>query len=164
MKAILSFVALLLFFQSCSKEEFEPLKEPQTTVKIPGSFQGTIKYVYFEDWISGVRGGGSGTHFFIEFKEPLSPEISLSQLYFRGKQAKVIAVSDLRYVANFTNRETNSEDTVLSDSDADKMTLFIEPPFPIEDGEALLEYFDNQQINYYRIAKIEERELVFYPQ
>jgi len=165
MKAILLLTAILFFSQSCTKEDFASQTEEQSANRIGYDFQANIQSVYFENWISGVRGGGSGTNFFMGFKEPLPEGVVLSQLYFRGKKAPVIALSKFSYTANFSDNGVNPNDNPSSGADTGKTAMLVaEPPFPIEDDQALLEYYDNQELSYYLLTKVEEKELVFLPE
>lgn len=162
MKKFLVLTAVLFFFQSCSKEEFESPKDPQTTARIQTAFPVEITNAYYESWISGVRSGGSGTNFFMEFKQPLSENLFLSQLYFRGQKTKIATLSELRFVANYRDVVVDPED--LLEGDLSRAANRDEPPIPIGFDEALLEYYDNQQLMYHVISKIEVRESIFEPQ
>lgn len=162
MKKILILTTVLFFFQSCSKEEFESPKNPETTAKAEAAFPVEISNVYYETWISGVRSGGSGTNFFLEFKEPLSENLFLTHVYFRGQKAKIAALSDVRFVASYRDLVLDPED--LLEGDLSRVATRDELPFPIEDHQALLEYYENQQLSYYLISKIEIREPVYEPQ
>lgn len=164
MKRFFVLTALFLFFQSCSKEEFDSTRYDSADKGVIVDSPLEIKNTYFENWVSGVRGGGSGTHFFIELKAPLSEATSFGYLYFRGQKAKVIALSELRYLADFHNI-TNPTDVIASDAATGKMAALAEnPPFPIDNDQALLEYFVNSELNYYLIKKVSEQESEFAPQ
>ncbi len=163
MKRILALTAIFFFFQSCTEEEFDSAKiDPADKAAMVNS-PVEIKNTYFENWVSGVRGGGGGTHFFIELKAPLSEATSFGYLYFRGQKTKVITLSELLYLANFPNN-ANPADDVSSGSATVKSTLLENPPFPIDDDQALLEYFVNRELNYYLIKKVSEQESEFQPQ
>ena len=163
MKRILALTAIFFFFQSCSKEEFDSTNYDSADKGVLANAPIEIKNTYFENWVSGVRGGGAGTHFYIELKEPISDGIFLGELYFRGQKTKVIALSELLYLANFPNN-ANPADDVSSGSATVKSTLLENPPFPIDDDQALLEYFVNRELNYYLIKKVSEQESEFTPQ
>lgn len=157
MKAILLFTTIILFFQSCSKEELELKQDSGAASKMAGVAQPEITLAYFIDWVSGVRGGGGGTDFFIELKAPLPEEMALSSVVFRGKQAKIYALSEVVSVANFTDKIINPEDQV-EQSETSRLAG------PLPDDQALLVYYVNGEINYHTITKVEERQKIQDPE
>jgi hypothetical protein len=164
MKRIFALIALFFFFQSCSKEEFDSTKYDSADKGVLASSPIEIRNTYIENWVSGVRGGGAGTHFFIELKAPLSETTSFGYLYFRGQKTKVITLSELQHQADFHNI-ANPTDAIASDAATGKTAVLAEnPPFPIDDDQALLEYFVNRELNFYLIRKVSEQESEFTPQ
>ena len=58
-----------------------------------------IGETYFQNWVAGVQGGGSGTNFFIQCKKAAPKEMVLKALYFRGKKAPITKHSENLYTA-----------------------------------------------------------------
>ena len=65
------------------------------------------------------------------------------------------------YFKNQNNRD------VIMDGDATKEALNIPPekiPFQLNENEAVVSYFENDKMVYYKISNIEEKEILAYPQ
>lgn len=164
MKTILLLLAVMFFSQNCSKPELEQSKEQEMGNKIVDKFPVEIGSVYFESWVSGVRGGGAGTNFYIEFKTRLPKEIVLKQLYFRDKQSALDPSSETLYLSKFINNEINPRDDVLMNYETStSRTIAGISPFPIKDNQAILEYVIKDELFHYLISDVKERELEFYP-
>lgn len=150
MKKLALILLFLSFFISCHSQ-----KEAAKAMKA------TIGETYFENWVAGVRGGGSGTNFFIHCKKPVPKAIILKALYFRNKKAPIHKDSKMVYSAGFTG-EANTErgnDPNPSTVKGEKTT----PPFPITDNEAIIEYSFKGKKAYYKLNRIKEQELKAYP-
>ena len=65
--------------------------------KVQEKFPIGITKVYHQRWVAGVRGGGSGTGFYITFEKELPNDIELNQLYFRKGVAKSHKISETEY-------------------------------------------------------------------
>lgn len=165
MKTILLLLAVVLFSQNCSNPEMEQKDEHETTAKIQNDFPVVIGGVYFENWTSGVRGGGAGINLFIEFKAALPKEIVLKQLYFRDKKSSLNQLTETSYVSRFLNADANPKDNIVLSYEArNSEKNSASPPFVIKDNQAVLEYFKNEELNYYLISDIKELPLQFYPE
>lgn len=164
MKTILLFITMLFFFQGCTKQEMEESKVEAANSKLLHEFPVEIKIAYFEGWISGVQGGGSGTNFFIELSEPLPKEVFMKNVLFRGNKAAVFPISELLYVVRFSNG-SNSGEGIPTDYDTFRMlTNSVPSTTPIKDDQALLEYVSNGEIIWYLITNVKEQEPNFFPE
>ncbi|MCL9809903.1 hypothetical protein [Flavobacterium luminosum] len=75
-----------------------------------------IDEVYFENWVAGIRGGGSGTNFHIRFSQGLPKEIKIQQLYFRGKVESLQPIDNFNYLVSFKgNANWDRADIMESD-------------------------------------------------
>jgi hypothetical protein len=148
---------ILLFFLSGITTCF-------SQVVISKYFETKIKKVYYQNWVAGVRGGGGGTGFYIEFTNKLSKDFVLTQLYFRNKKVKITESPDNLYIANL-NRNINQrkQDEITDDANDSPKEVIIKTPFPITENEAILEYTYRNMKRYYKISKIEEKEMLMYP-
>lgn len=161
MKAILFLITVLFFSQSCTKQEMVPETNQGVTNRTQFDFSTEITKTYFQTWVSGVRGGGAGTNFYIEFRNQLPKEIVFGDLFFRNKKVPLLQTSDILYVGIFSNNEINPRDNILTDGVENRSVV---SPLPIKDDEALLEYYDNGELNYYLITNVQEAQLEFYPE
>lgn len=158
-------MAVVFFSQNCSNPEMEQKSELETAAKIRNEFPVEIAGVYFENWTSGVRGGGAGINFFIEFKAALPKEIVLKQLYFRDKKSSLNPLTETSYVSRFLNTDSNPKDNIVMSYETRKCEKSnANTPFVIKDNQAVLEYFKNEELNYFLISDIKELPLQFYPE
>ncbi|WP_395046220.1 hypothetical protein [Flavobacterium sp.] len=150
-------VIILLFF-------FSGITTCFSQVVMSKYFDTKIQKVYYQNWVAGVRGGGGGTNVSIEFTEKPSKHFVLNHLYFRNKKVKVTESTDNVYFANLVrdiNRRVNDE--ITDDANPSEKEKRIKTPFPISEKEAILEYTYKNMKRYYKISKIEEKEMLMYP-
>lgn len=125
-------------------------------------FNNKIQQAYSESWVAGVRGGGSGRNLTIELKNKLPKDITPIQVYFSKSLAKTTKISDTQYQVSFRG-QANWERGNESETDSQPKIITIEPPFKIKDNEAILEYTYKNQIRYFKISNIKEKEPLYYP-
>lgn len=156
MKTILLLFATVLFSQNCSKQVGD--------YTIQKTFPASIQEVYFQNWVAGVQGGGAGTYFYIEFKEKLSKDINLHQVYFRNKKSVVKQESEKLYNVLFLSEANQRTETGSSDENQQKSdATVIHPPFPINENEAVLEYSYKGKKQWYKLTDVKEHEMLAYP-
>ncbi|WP_136667543.1 hypothetical protein [Flavobacterium sp. H122] len=149
MKSLYLILVLILSVQNCSNQ-------------IQDKFPAAVKEVYHQHWIGGVQGGGSGTGFYIEFKTKLPETIVLKQLYFRNGLAQANKTSETQYLFNFVGKANwdRRGELEISDVPAPKT---INPPYPIKENEAILEYLYKGERKYFKISNVKEKEMLAYP-
>lgn len=159
---ILTIIAITLAFST--------IKQTEQTEQFQRCFPQKIKEIYIQKWVSGVRGGGSGTNFYIKFKKPLSNNIQLEKIHFQKQHAKLHLRGDNLYTAHFIsniNRERN-------DLESNSSSQYVVKPinntkqnpnfkFVLKDNEAVLEYTENNKIKFFKIKKIKEIPMIPYP-
>ncbi|RTY95947.1 hypothetical protein [Flavobacterium sp. GT3R68] len=125
------------------------------------AMKATIGETYFQNWVAGVRGGGSGTNFYIQCKKPVPKQIILKALYFRDKKSPIHKDSETEYSAGFTGDANKEKASDLNPTPikGQKVT----PPYPITDNEAIIEYSFKGKKAYYKLSTIKEQELKAYP-
>jgi len=169
MKTILLFITFMFCSLSCTVDEPENGMINQSNalnesgaltdkgVIVPEEeFLQTIKSVYFQNWVSGVRGGGSGTNFFIEFEKKLPKEIVLKQVYFRDKEALINPIEETLYLSSFLNEFSNEGDVLVRENNAARFPI-------IKDNQAILEYSYYGRLGRHTLTDIEQLESEFYP-
>jgi hypothetical protein len=159
MKTILLLMAIVFSFQSCSQQEMEQGTGLDTKSR-EKNFPVKIESVYFENWISGIRGGKSGTDFYIKFGESLPKSILLGRLFFRDKNEVLNPISETLYEARYLNDVYASDDALYKVAGKIRPNEDI-PYLPIKPNEAVLEYYEFGEINYHLIKNIDEIELEF---
>jgi len=163
MKTILLFMTILFFFLGCTKPEIEQSKMEGENSKLLNGFPVEVKIAYFEGWISGVRGGGSGINFFIELSEPLPKEVYLKSVFFRANKASLVPVSETLYVARFVNNVDTGDDLATNYDTYRTAISNAVSTSPIRDDQALLDYVINEEALQYLVSDVKEREPDFYP-
>ena len=128
------------------------------------AFPQEFKSVYFQKWIGGQALTGSGTNFFIEFKQPLSKEIQPQKIYFQNQEAVCKQLNDT-IVAAYFYQKPNKQDLVLNNnaSDKEETTLPQKPKYTLLHNEAVIEYALKGKNLFFKIVAIEEKELIAYP-
>ena len=71
----------------------------------------SIEAPYFQSWVAGAQGGGSGVDVFLPVKD--LNNITPDSLHFRGQRAKVI-YKDQRITARFHTPDNQLEKVILS--------------------------------------------------
>lgn len=120
---------------------------------------------YYQDWVAGVKEGGSGTNFHLRF-QTMEPEVQLQDIYFQGNVVPLERkmTSAIAYVGYLKNK-ANSRDIIM-DSDPIKETVNTPPkkiPFPLEDTDAVISYIYKGSLQYYKIENITRKEMLAYP-
>lgn len=149
MKLLYSILVVILSIQNCSNQ-------------IQDKFPIPIKEVYYQNWVGGVQGGGSGTVFYIEFKKDLPKTLLLKQLYFKEGVVSANKVSDKEFSFSFTGTSNwnRGAETEISDVPQPKPVV---PPLSIKEDEAILEYLYNGKIKYFKFTNVKQKEILAYP-
>ncbi|RMB63272.1 hypothetical protein EAX61_02430 [Dokdonia sinensis] len=115
---------------------------------------------YYETWIAGVQGGGSGVNLFLDFKN-VPEDVILKEAYFQEMRA-TITLENGQYVARFKTALNNARDIVMSKDPVEEM---VNTPsskemfkFPLEENEAGITYMQNGALRYAKIANITFKE------
>jgi len=148
MKAL--YILMTLIFISCSSQkEIKSLPFP-------------IDEVYFQKWIGGQLLTGSGTDFFIRFKEPFSANFQIKKLYFHGRELDVIKRNDSVFTANYSQRP--KVDKELNETVGQIETpKVVKSKFELKNSEAILEFEQDNKTQFFKITDIKEKELLAYP-
>lgn len=132
----------IMFFVSCKSQK----QVSEIVVK-------SIEETYFEGWIAGVRGGGAGINFHVNFQKPLSDEIRLEKVLFKGKEALFHSQDKLHYTANITTRKGGGLKTEEEDN---------HEPLP-ESNKAVLYFTEKGKSVIHTIENVKEKEMLAYP-
>jgi len=124
-----------------------------------------ITEAYYQNWVAGVQGGGSGTNIFIKTS---SQDIVLDSVYFHNKVAKLSAQQSmpLFYIGRFSNdmnkewENTNKNHTKRSEIKASEMANF---PFQLKTNECVVSYMQDEKRKYFKISELEKKASDEYP-
>lgn len=124
-----------------------------------------ISESYFQNWVAGVKEGGSGTNVHITFSE-MNPNVVIQNIYFRNQILE--AKGNVNNPNQFTGYLKNdAQRDVIMDSDPIKEAQNKLPnpfPFQLEDNEAVVEYWFGGKKNYYKLSNLSQKEMIPYPQ
>jgi hypothetical protein len=125
----------------------------QSQKGIPKEVVNTIEQVYFESWVAGVRGGGAGINFHVNFKTPLSKDTQLEKVIFKDKEAVFSTRDRLHYTANIITKKGGRPNI-----DGEEST----DPLP-ESNTAQLYFKIKGKSAIHTLDKVEEKEMLAYP-
>ncbi|WP_299258992.1 hypothetical protein [uncultured Aquimarina sp.] len=126
-----------------------------------------LKDPYFQNWVSGVKGGGAGFILYI----PVDPDsdIQLENAYFKGKNVKLKRKSnEAVYVGRYTDPRTVREDIVMSEDPKKEygnkaQEIEEKIPFELKEGECIISYAKDGKEGYFKLNNLPEKELKAYP-
>lgn len=159
-KLIVFFFSLSMVSCNCAKDSVA--NENEISEKKEGTsqeFKLPIQEVYYQKWIAGVQGGGSGINFYVVLKAPLKKEIVLEKVQFESYEGLFIKQSDSVYIANI---KTNLNDLVLDEDP--KNEYGNKPPVAkLKSKEANLYYQVNRKEVIHNFKNVKEKEMLAYP-
>ncbi len=149
--------ALLLGFSQCAS-----CKETSYTIQTNTPF--SIEKATYTDWVSGVKGGGSGTNVILTIKDIDSKNVVIDSIYFRGRKAKV-EIKGSSYIGRFNSSLNQKRDKVLhSDSQKEygNQVPIIEKEFPFElkKDESVIGYKERGKLKFHKIQLQKEKEQI----
>lgn len=123
--------------------------------------------VYCQSWTAGVQGGGSGINIFIP---TLDNTVVFDSVYFRGKATKLEVKPNNKqlYIGRFITDTNQPKDIILSSDSSEEYENQMPKkqqtiPFDLKDDECIVSYIKDEQILYYKITNIEQKEPINYP-
>lgn len=148
MKTLYILFLSLIAVQNCSNQ-------------MQDKFPVAITDAYYQRWVGGVQGGGSGTGLYFTIDKSLPSDVVLYQLYFRGQKDSIKKIDETNFFASFrgTANWVRGDETKTSDVTPIK----IEIPVEIKEDEALIEYSQNKTKKYIKITNLVEKEMLAYP-
>ena len=126
-----------------------------TTIKLENEAPVTFREVYIQNWISGVKGGGSGTNIFIEVN---SKDIVLDSVFFRNDIAKLETkpMSPMLFIGRFKT-DINTEPLSISENVSEKHSQK-EFPFKLKDTECVVSYNMEGKTKFFKLTNIIEKQ------
>lgn len=133
-----------------------------STLKLQDNLPIEIDEVYYQTWVAGVKGGGSGINVFIPM-ESNSNTILLDSMYFRGKSTKIEYANDTLAIGRFKTKANQKQDIIMSNEPyaeyANKVPEIPEKiPFELKDDECIVSYLEKNKTKYFKIKGIVKKE------
>ncbi|MFT5755231.1 MAG: hypothetical protein ACI9FW_001991 [Flavobacterium sp.] len=94
MKLVITLLLFGIFSCSSSKE-------------IPQDLSENIETVFYQKWVAGVKGGGSGINFHVVLKKPLVEEYKLEKVHFDSYEESFQKLSETEYIARIINHQND---------------------------------------------------------
>jgi len=159
----LSLSVLTLSFAQCTstKKTMEITKTIELTKE-------SISEVYYQKWVAGVRGGGSGTDLYIS-KSAVDNK-QLITAYFMNKVVDfdVTTKESSMYIARFKGAanqiyDTNMESEAINEYGNKAPVEKTQFPFKLSTNEAVVSYLENNVLTYLKLTNIPKKESLAYP-
>ncbi len=124
-----------------------------------------IAEAYYQDWVAGVKEGGSGTNVHIVFGQ-MAPNVVIQKIYFRNnileaKPSEKQPNQYIGYLRNSSQRDIVMENDPIKEAQNSLSKSF---PFPLENNQAVIEYLYGGTKNFYKISALTKKDMVPYPQ
>lgn len=115
--------------------------------------------VFFQKWIAGVQGGGSGYHLYMIVKEN-KKQVVFDSAYFRGLKAK-LTPAKIGYIASFKSALNQKSDIKMSGDSLDEYgNIFAHQ---LESNECVISYYEKDKIKFLKLDSIIEKQAEYYP-
>ncbi len=124
-----------------------------------------IAEAYYQNWVAGVKEGGSGTNVHITFSE-MDSDAVIQNIYFRNHKLEAKGnINEPNHFVGYLKKDINRD--IIMDSDPIKEAQNTPQkafPFQLEENQAVIEYWFGGKKNYYKIENLSQREMIPYPQ
>ena len=144
-------------FSQCSGTKHTQEPQLEKTAPIP------VEKAYFQAWVAGIQGGGSGIHLYLPDS---TTDIKLDSVYFREMVAKLNRDST-GYVALFRTQTNQRDDVIMSNENhaeyGNTLSEKAQIPFQLKANECVVSYIENNNIRYFKIENLIEKPMKQYP-
>ena len=137
----------------------------ETSHQVQTNIPFSIEKATYNDWVAGVKGGGSGTNVIVTIKELDPNNIEVDSMYFRSRKVKV-EIKGSSYIGRFNSRLNQRQDKVLH-SDSKKEfgnqvpEVEMKIPFELENNEAVISYKEKGKLKFYKIKLEKGKEQLY---
>lgn len=157
LKVVMLLLSLFTFSCNCEKKTVEQNKEGVMIQEFK------ISEIYYQSWIAGVRGGGSGIDVHITFESKLPDNIKFKKVQLLNYTSyRVDALEGFKYIARI---KTETNQLVLEESPTDEYGN--EAPIKVEntrkEGDVLL-IFEKNGVEFTQlIQNVKQKEMLAFP-
>lgn len=122
----------------------------------------TVKEFHYQEWVSGLKGGGAGYNIFLLLdKNSMNSDFQIQGLYFREKYCKLKSQGDSKYQGFIKTSENIipniSDNSVSVDKSEDEKI-----PFSLEKNNAVLSFTENGKQKYVKL-KLNKKKNQYFP-
>jgi len=150
--------ALMVFTMvSCSSSKEKSEYKTNSTIEVSD-----IESAYYQKWVAGIEGGGSGINFHIVFKKPLDANFKLEKVNFQSYEGVFEKISETEYVAKFN---TQQNDLTLDVNPEKEYGNKAPVEHILEPNEALLYFLIKSRGKYLArsVKNVKEKPMIAYP-
>ena len=122
---------------------------------------------YYQNWIAGIEGGGSGINIYIPIISNVN-KIELDSIYFQGKTAKLEFKNESLAVGRFITDLNKKKDIIMSNEPFAEYGNKVNQPslkqWPtLKNNQCVISYKEGSEIKYFMIDNIPKKPLLAYP-
>ncbi|WP_034060058.1 hypothetical protein [Lacinutrix jangbogonensis] len=162
---LLVFVVMLASFTHCkSSNEVSNSKNNNQILKLEDKTSFILGNAYFQSWVAGVRGGGSGIHLYISVLSNKN-SVAFDSVYFRDMKSKM-QLDKKSYIASFKTAANQQDSIVFSNNiKAEDVNQLLKSNFPfnLKDNECVISYIENGTAKYLLLENLTEKRRIEYP-
>jgi len=110
-----------------------------------------FKESYYQSWVAGVRGGGSGINIHLTLKNNLKKNTELEGIYFKQKYCKLTYQKENKYsgyILTNQNRASNLQGASFVTDEKETTKI----PFTLEGNDAVLVYLENSKRRFLKLT------------
>jgi hypothetical protein len=124
-----------------------------------------IAEAYYQNWVAGLKEGGSGTNVHIIFSE-METDVVIQNIYFRKHVLEAKGnINEPKQFVGYLKNEGQRDVIMDSDPIKEAQNTPSKPfPFELENNQAVVEYWFGGKKNYYKIENLSQKEMIPYPQ
>ena len=120
---------------------------------------------YYNSWIAGIEGGGSGVNVFLPVSD--TRNIDIDSIHFRGEKA-IVEKKESLIIGRFKTTLNQSRDLIMSSNPKDEFQnkliyKFDLSPFVLADNECVVSYRLQNKRHYYKISDLKKAPHIAYP-
>ena len=124
-----------------------------------------VKQAYYQEWVAGIKEGGTGINLYIPLTEEQS-DWNLEYAYFQGHKIQLNKKPNENvYVGRHQNEV--EEDLIMSgnpkDEYANKVPKTDKIPFDIQGDQCVIAYSKDGKEGYFKIEKLTKKQMEAYP-
>lgn len=144
-------LSIVIFLVSCSSNNKFKIEKEQPL---------QLKEAYFEQWTSGVKGGGSGLNIFlISEKKGENKDVQIEGIYFQDSYTTLTFYQPNKY-QGFIKTKGNDSSFALDEGgkkvDASTKQKEEEIPFELGDNEAVISYVKEGKKKYFKVTMVKK--------
>ena len=120
---------------------------------------------YYNSWIAGIEGGGSGINVFLPVSD--TRNIDIDSIHFRGEKA-IVEKKESLIIGRFKTTDNQSRDFIMSSNPKDefqnKLIYQLDlSPFVLANNECVISYRLQDKRHYYKISDLKKAPHIAYP-